>query len=232
MPAGDADQLAVVDRGDQFALGGREVGVFEVGAAHDRGDLGGGEADRVGEHRVGGALRRRPALQRRIEVGERVVVGLEGLEAADLEPAPVGHLEDHRRRRVADRPVGARSGGSGRGWDGPRRSGSALCPPRRSRRSPGRRCGRRPPPRRARRPSRGRRAGRSSSSSRPARRELHQLDRAQRRVAELHRLLTGGDHRAAGARAGRQPRTSRRRRRASRSAARSCGARSPCGPAV
>lgn len=53
-------------------------------------------------HRVG---RRRAALQRRIEVGDHHVVGLDRLEAPGLQRAAVGRGEDQRRGGVAHAPV-------------------------------------------------------------------------------------------------------------------------------
>ena len=52
-----------------------------------------------------GVVGARLALQRRVEVGDQHVVGLDRLKAAGLQ-APLGGLEDERGRGVAHRPVG------------------------------------------------------------------------------------------------------------------------------
>ncbi len=57
---------------------------------------------------VDGILGRRAPVERRIEVRDEDVVGVDRLKAAGLEAAPVGGLEDERRRGVAHGAVGVR----------------------------------------------------------------------------------------------------------------------------
>ena len=148
----------------------------------------------------------RPPLERGVEVGERGVVGLEGLEAADLERAPVGVLEDDRGRGVADRAVAfgvaaldvgggaVRRGGRGRGR--PRRPGGTSASSIEATIA----SASRPVDRRQRR------AQVVGLVEQAGGRELHQLDRPQRRVAERGVDLAGGDDRPAGGRGARHPR--------------------------
>jgi hypothetical protein len=89
---------------DERRLGPRRVRRAVV-RRHDRRHLVGGQP--VGElaERVERVVRRRLALERRVEVGDQHVVRLDGLEAAGLERLPVAG-EPQRRRRVADVAVG------------------------------------------------------------------------------------------------------------------------------
>src|ERR1700722_14147680 len=88
---------AVSDELDQRPLGAVAIGQLVV-LGHDRGDLRGYEA--VGEalERFDRGLGRVGALERRVEVCDQHVVGLDRLEAAGLKAPAVGALKDERGR--------------------------------------------------------------------------------------------------------------------------------------
>ena len=139
---------------DQRQLGRLGIGRAEV-RRHHRGDLVRRQpvAERV--EGVEGVLGRRHALERRIEVGEQHVVGLDRLEAAGLQAPPVA------ARRPATARCSARARPSERPCPALRSASRRRCAPRRGR--PGRRPPR--PGRRGRRSPRRRRAPRRGPSA-------------------------------------------------------------------
>ena len=76
-----------------------------VTAGHQRGHFLGRQAELEVVKQRAGILRRRLTLERRVQVGDHHVVGLDGLKTARLQPPAIRGLEHQRRRRVANRSV-------------------------------------------------------------------------------------------------------------------------------
>jgi hypothetical protein len=81
--------------GDQRGLDAHEVGLGQV-LGHHGGHLGGRQRVGEGAQHLDRVVGGRPPIERRVEVGDHDVVGLERLESAGLEPLPAGPLEDQR----------------------------------------------------------------------------------------------------------------------------------------